>query len=187
MVDRDVGALTAAGLGMPVFRDIPGRAMARAAIVLAMFGVLIIAALACMLCVTIVARKLLGWQVNGDYELVQLAAALSVSMLFPWCHLTGGHVIVDLATARLPGRANLALDRIGSALLGVMALLLAWRTGVLAEQSMAQGAFSPILTLPVWLAQALMLPGLLLTAAIGFYLAIAPQAMSTRNRMAEPG
>ncbi len=176
----------AARHGAPMFGDALGRGMAGAATAMAIGGVAIIAGLAVMLCVTIVARKLLGWQVNGDYEIVQLAAALSVSMLFPWCHLTGGHVIVDLATARLPARVNLGLDRIGSFLLAAMCLLLAWRTGVLAELSLSQGAFTPILSLPVWLAQAAMLPGLLLSAAIGLYLALAPRAMMDRNRIAEP-
>lgn len=177
------GDSPAAVHAMPVFGDAAGRLLARASIVLAVAGVAIICALAIMLCITIVARKLLGWQVNGDYELVQIFAAISVSMLFPWCHLTGGNVIVDLVTSGLPARVNLRLDRIGSLLIGAMALLLAWRTAVLAEQTRDQGAITPILAWPVWLPQALMLPGLVLTGCIGFYLALSPRAMIERARM----
>jgi len=62
-----------------------------------------------------------------------------------------------------------------------MAALLAWRTGVLAVGSHASGAFSPLLTWPVWLFQALMVPGLTLTALCGFYVALAPGSMTARE------
>lgn len=182
--DPHPGGLSAAGLGMPQFPDAFGRALGRTSLVLAVLGVLIICALACMLCVTIVARKLLGWQVTGDHELVQIFAAVSMSMLFPWCHLNGGNVIVDLLTSGLPRRVNRGLDRIGSLLLGVMALILAWRTGLLVEQTLARGTFTPLLAWPVWVPQALMIPGLLLTGVVGVYLAFAPRALLARDEAA---
>jgi TRAP-type C4-dicarboxylate transport system permease small subunit len=177
----DAGGLSAVGLGMPPFADPFGRVLGRTSLVLAIVGVLIICGLAAMLCVTIVARKLLGWQVTGDHELVQISAAVSMSMLFPWCHMTGGNVIVDLLTAGLPRHVNRALDRIGSLLLGVMALVLAWRTGLLVEQTLARGTFTPLLAWPVWIPQALMIPGLLLTFVIGVYLAVVPRAIQLRD------
>jgi TRAP-type C4-dicarboxylate transport system permease small subunit len=180
----DLGGLTATDLGMPPFADALGRALGRISMVMAIVGVLIICGLAGMLCITIVARKLLGWQVTGDHEIVQILAAVSVSMLFPWCHLTGGNVIVDLLTSGLPRRANRALDRIGSLLLGLMALVLAWRTGLLVEQTIARGTFTPLLALPVWIPQAMMIPGLLLTAVVGVYLALSPRAIDTRDASA---
>ena len=175
-----------ADFGAPVFRDAFGRGLARVSMILAVVGVVIISGLACMLCVTIVARKLLGWQVTGDYELVQVFAAVSLSMLFPWCHLTGGNVIVDLLTSRLPQSVNIVLDRIGSLLLGLFALLLAWRTGVLVEQTYARGSFTPLLAWPIWMPQALMIPGLIVTGVVGCYLALAPQALADRDSGMEP-
>lgn len=177
----DAGGLSAVGLGIPPFADPFGRLLGRTSLVLAIVGVLIICGLAAMLCVTIFARKLLGWQVTGDHELVQIFAAVSMSMLFPWCHLTGGNVIVDLLTTGLPRHVNRALDRIGSLLLGLMALVLAWRTGVLVDQTMSRGTFTPLLALPVWVPQALMIPGLLLTFVVGAYLALAPRALQLRD------
>ncbi len=179
--DQNPGGLSAAGLGMPPFPDAVGRVLGRVSLFLAVIGVLVICALACMLCVTIVARKLLGWQVTGDHELVQIFAAVSMSMLFPWCHLAGGNVIVDLLTSRLPAGVNRALDRVGSLLLGAMALILAWRTGLLVEQTHARGTFTPLLALPVWVPQALMIPGLLLTGIVGIYLALAPRSLQVRD------
>lgn len=178
------GGLSAASLGMPPFEDAFGRALGRTTMVLAILGVLLICLLACMLCVTILARKLLGWQVTGDYEIVQITAAVSMSLLFPWCHLTGGNVIVDLLTNGLPRPVNRVLDRIGSLLLGAMALILAWRTSSLVGQSYGHGGFTPLLAVPLWIPQLMMIPGLLLTSLVGVYLAVGPRALQVRDESA---
>lgn len=167
-----------------VFSGAVGRALEAASRVLAIVGVLVICGLAMLLCVTIVGRKLFSWQVMGDHELVQIFAAVSVSMLFPWCHITGGNVIVDLLSTRFPAALNRWLDRIGSLLLGCVALLLAWRTGLLAEQSYARGSFTPLLAWPIWVPQMLMIPGLVLTGIVGLHLAFAPGALAERDAAA---
>lgn len=165
----------------PRYADPLGRMLVSLARGLAVLGIAIIAGLAVMLVVTIVARKLLGWQVTGDHEIVRMFAAVSMSLVFPWCHMTAGNITVDLLTSALPRGTTRALDRIGSVLLGGMAALLAWRTGVLAVGSHASGAFSPLLAWPVWLFQALMVPGLTLTALCGVYVALAPGSMAARE------
>lgn len=164
----------------PLFRDPMGRLLVRLSWALAVGGVLVLTGLAVMLIVTIVARKLFGWQVSGDHEIVRMFAAVSVPLLFPWCHIVGGNIVVDLLTTRFPAAANRVLDQIGSVLLALVMLLLAWRTGVLAAESHASGAFSPLLAWPVWLFQVLMLPGLVLTAINGLYLGLMPGAMDAR-------
>jgi TRAP-type C4-dicarboxylate transport system permease small subunit len=161
------------------------RMLYRLSLAAAIVGGLIVVGLAVMLVVSIASRKLFLWQVSGDYEIVEMASALAVSLLFPWCQVAGGNVAVDLLTARLPGRWNAALDRIGSALLGAVILVLVWRTGVLALSTLKIGAFSATLAWPVWIWQALMLPGLLLTAANAFFTALVPGALATRNALAD--
>ncbi|WP_198289610.1 TRAP transporter small permease [Paracoccus sp. N5] len=146
-----------------------------------MGGVLTLCGLALMLTFTIVVRKLFSWQVNGDNEIVRMFAAFSITALFPWCQLTGSNIVVDLLTSGLPARKNRILDQIGSLLLGAVLLVLTWRTGLLVLESRASGAFSPLLAWPVWMFQALMLPGLLLTAINGFYLGLSPRAMTLRT------
>ena len=49
---------------------------------------------------------------------------------------------------------------------------------------MAHGTFTPLLAWPVWIPQALMLPGLLLTTVVGVYLALAPRALQVRDESA---
>lgn len=166
----------------PQFQDSLGRTLVSTSRLMALSGGVILVGLAVMLTVTIAARKLFAWQVAGDHEIVRMFAAVSVSMLFPWCQITGANIVVDLLTSRLSGRAARRLDQIGALALGAVALLLTWRTGALMLESKASGSFSPLLAWPVWIFQALMLPGLLLTGVCGLYLALAPGAMQARTR-----
>ncbi len=137
----------------------------------ALLGGLMLCGLAIMLVVTIVSRKLFFWQVNGDYEIVQMLGALATSLLFPWCHLTSGNIAVDIFTDNLPRAARNFLEGLGSLLLAVLAALLAWRTGVLAVENEASGLISAVLGWPVWMFQASLIPGLFLTAFVAVYVA----------------
>lgn len=151
-----------------------GQALTRLSWLLAILGSLTVAGLALMLVTSIVARKLLGWQVTGDYELVRMFGAVAVSLMLPWCAVSGGHVVVDLFTNALPGWAKGLLDRLGFVLLAAMAGLLAWRTGVLVATSMASHVFSPMLAWPLWIFQAAMLPGLVLSGLNALFVALFP-------------
>lgn len=132
----------------------------------AISGGLLLCGLAIMLVVTIVGRKLFAWQVNGDYEIVQMFGAVATSLLFPWCQITMGNIAVDIFTARLPDVMQSGLDRLGALFLAVLASLMAWRTGILAIQSEESGSISAVLGWPVWLFQAMIVPGLLLMAIV---------------------
>jgi TRAP-type C4-dicarboxylate transport system permease small subunit len=122
-----------------------------------------------MLVVTIVSRKLFAWQVPGDVELVQMGAAFAAAPFFAWCHLVRGEVKVDFATNHLPKKWIAGLDALGSVLVGLFGSVLAWRTAVLAIGTVKGGEMSAILGWPVWVAQALMVPGLALLGLVGFY------------------
>jgi len=166
----------------PMFSDPLGRWLFTISKVVAVLGGMILVALSVMLCVTIFSRKVFLWQVNGDYELVQMLGALAGSLLFPWCAIVGGNVVVDLLTSGLPVSVTRVLDRIGSFLLAIMAFLLAWRTGVFAINSHDSGAISAMLSWPLWIWQMLMVPSLALTGVIALYLAVSPRGLAERDR-----
>lgn len=174
-------------MNIPAFTDPVGRFLGRTSWVLAILGALIITGLAVLLVVTIFARKMLGWQVTGDHELVRMFGAAGVSMMLPWCHLVGGNVVVDLLTVGLPKSVRDLMDRFGSVLLAAVMLLLAWRTGLLAQGSQAAGSFSPMLAWPVWIFQVAMIPGLLLTGINALYVAVAPGALAAREQQTAEG
>jgi TRAP-type C4-dicarboxylate transport system permease small subunit len=148
-----------------------GRALLAITKVVAIAGGLVFVALVGMEIVSIVGRKLFSAPVPGDVEILQMCAAFASATFFAYCHLIGGDVKVDFFTHNIkPHRAAL-LDAFGSLLVGAFGALLAWRTGAGALVLKEVGETSAILGWPVWLAQALMVPGFILLALAGFYLA----------------
>jgi TRAP-type C4-dicarboxylate transport system permease small subunit len=137
-------------------------------------GGLIFIALVLMSVVSIVGRKLFGAPVPGDVEVLQMAAAFASATFFAYCHLMHGDVKVDFFTANMTSGRRLLLDSAGSLLIGLIGALLAWRTGVGALSLKEAGESSAVLDVPVWIAQALMVPSFVLLALAGFYMCLQP-------------
>jgi TRAP-type mannitol/chloroaromatic compound transport system permease small subunit len=136
----------------------------------AIAGGLVFVALVVMSLVSIVGRKLFALPVPGDVEMLQMCAAFASSAFFAYCHLVGGDVKVDFFTHNMAPRKVALLDAFGSLLVGLFGTLIAWRTAVGALAVHEVGETSAVLGVPIWIAQALMVPGFLLLAAAGFYL-----------------
>ena len=122
--------------------------------------------------VSIVGRKVASAPVPGDVELLQLCAAFASASFFAWCHLNHGDVKVDFFTNRLGPRAIATLDALGSLLVGLFGALIAWRSLVGALSVKEAGEITAILGWPVWIGQMLMIPGFVLLALTGFYMAV---------------
>ncbi len=138
----------------------------------AVSGGLVFVVLVAMSIVSIVGRKLISTPVPGDVEVLQMAAAAACAAFFAYCHLTNCDVKVDFFTAKLSPAAIHRLDAFGSLLFGLVGALLAWRSaeGVLTVR--ASEETSMILGWPLWIAQALMVPGLALMGLAGFYMVV---------------
>lgn len=136
----------------------------------AVIGGLVFVALVAMSIVSITGRKLFSAPVPGDVEVLQMSAAVASACFFAYCHLAGGDVKVDFFTHHLSAAKVAALDAFGSLLVGLFGALLAWRTAAGALGVKEAGETSAILDWPVWVAQALMVPGFALLAAAGFYM-----------------
>jgi TRAP-type mannitol/chloroaromatic compound transport system permease small subunit len=148
-----------------------GRALLRVTKVVAIAGGLVFVALVAMEIVSIVGRKLFSAPVPGDVEILQMGAAFASATFFAYCHLIGGDVKVDFFTHDVKPHRVALLDAFGSLLVAIFGVLLAWRTAAGALVLKEVGETSAILGWPVWLAQALMVPGFALLALAGFYLA----------------
>jgi TRAP-type C4-dicarboxylate transport system permease small subunit len=159
-----------------------GRALAAAARQLAIGGGLVFVGLVAMSIVSIVGRKLFSWPVPGDVEVLQMCAAFASSTFFAWCHLVNGDVKVDFFTHKLPPHVVAVMDAIGSLLVGLFGALLAWRTAAGALSVREVGETSAVLGWPVWLAQALMVPGFALLAAAGLYMSVQRLRLAMRDR-----
>ena len=99
-----------------------------------------------------------------------MVAAGAIASFFAHCHLQGGDVKVDFFTQNAPPRRLLLMEAAGSLLVGLFGVLLAWRTAAGAMSLHEVGESSPILAWPMWLAQAAVVPGMVLLALSGFYM-----------------
>lgn len=147
-----------------------GRMLLATAKAFALAGGVIFVGLVIMSIVSIVGRKLFSAPVPGDVEVLQMFAAFASASFFAYCHLIRGDVKVDFFTANLGSTKRHFLDAAGSLLVGLVATMLTWRTWVGALSLREAGVSSAILEIPVWIAQALMVPSLLLLALAGFYM-----------------
>ena len=148
-----------------------GRMLLATAKWFAFTGGVIFTGLVVMSIVSIVGRKLFNAPVPGDVEVLQMCAAFASASFFAYCHLMRGEVKVDFFTAHIASTKRQFLDAIGSLLVALVGALLAWRTGVGAISLREGGESSAILEVPVWIAQALMVPSFILLALAGVYMA----------------
>jgi TRAP-type C4-dicarboxylate transport system permease small subunit len=148
-----------------------GLALRKVSQAAAMAGGLVFVALVIMSIVSIVGRKIAATPVPGDVELLQLCAAFASSAFFAHCHLNSGDVKVDFFTHNLPARVVHRLDAFGSLLVGLFGGLIAWRTFIGALGLKEAGETTAILGWPVWVGQMLMVPGFVLLALAGLYMA----------------
>ena len=148
-----------------------GHALLRLAKLAAIAGGLVFVALVAMSIVSIVGRKIASAPVPGDVELLQVCSAFASAAFFAYCHLNAGDVKVDFFTHNMaPSKVHL-MDAIGSLLVGLFGALIAWRAGAGALSVRESGETTMILGWPLWIGQLLMVPGFVLLAAAGFYMA----------------
>jgi TRAP-type C4-dicarboxylate transport system permease small subunit len=104
--------------------------MERMARGLAYFGGFLLAAVAGMVCVSIIGRALDGFglsPIKGDYELVEAGCAIAVFAFLPWCQLKRGHVAVDIVVQNMHPRVKAFSGLVGDILLAVVAYVILWR------------------------------------------------------------
>ncbi len=135
-------------------------------------GGLVFVAIVGMSIVSIVGRKLFSMPVPGDFELVEMGSAVGASYFFAYCHLNRGDVKVDFFTQHWSAAKVMSLDAIGSLLIGLFASVIAWRTTVGAISPREVGESSAILDWPMWIVRLAMVPGFVLMALAGFYMAV---------------
>jgi TRAP-type C4-dicarboxylate transport system permease small subunit len=134
----------------------------------AFVGGAVLTALALMSVWSIGGRWLFSRPLQGDYELVQMGCAIFVASCLPYCQLKYGNIIIDFFTVNAGLRTQARLDAVGALLLGLVMLLVAWRTGVGLISIRASNETTTILGLPTWWTYAGMLPGIALTSIVAF-------------------
>lgn len=119
--------------------------------------------------VSIVGRKLGFGSVNGDIELMQAGTAVAAATFLPYCTLLGEHLKVDFFTEGMREQLKLRIDGIADLLLAMVAALLTWRTALAALSSFESGEVTPLVSLPVWIPIAALVPSLAMTSLCAAY------------------
>lgn len=128
---------------------------------MAWFGAVVLSIIALMSVASIIGRALSGFglgPVPGDFELVEAGTALAVFCFLPWCHLKGGHAVVDMLWNSYPPALRRALTLLADALMFVVWVLLVWRMGLAMSEYRHNAEVSFILQMPVWWGYAASMP-----------------------------
>lgn len=107
--------------------DPVGRVLYTIARWLAVFGGIILCAMAVLTTVSVTGRSLLDNPISGDFELVAIGTGLAVFAFLPWCQMTRGNVLVDFFMSAAPPRAQIFTDIVGGIFYLAIATLLTWR------------------------------------------------------------
>lgn len=135
----------ASGEGGQAVREGPLAAFTRP---LAVAGGFLMLAVAATVTVNVLLRWLFNTAVSGDIELVQIGTAVAVFAFLPLCQSRRGNIVVDSFTAGLPPRVRNGLDALWDIVYVAMALIIAWRLGVGAWDTIRSNTVSMMLGLP---------------------------------------
>ncbi|MCL4766621.1 MAG: TRAP transporter small permease [Hyphomicrobiaceae bacterium] len=130
---------------------------------LALAGGIVILAAALLVCVSVSLRWTTSNSIPGDFELVQIAVALSAFAFLPYCQLRQGNIAVGTFTAFLPEAARSALDALWNLIYALTAAFIAWRLAIGASETIANGTTTMVSGLPIgWAIAAVAVMALLL-------------------------
>jgi TRAP-type C4-dicarboxylate transport system permease small subunit len=121
---------------------------------------------------SVAGRALLGTPVPGDFELVQVACGISIAAFLPYCQLRRGHIIVDFFTVRASRRVQGRLDALGALTFAAVMALLCWRTAEGMLTVRASREVSMIVSFPIWIGYAAIVPSLALATLVGLATAV---------------
>lgn len=130
--------------------DAIGRLLGGVTRAFAVAGGVLLLAMTLITVASVVGRTLFARPVPGDFELIELGAAVAVFAFLPYCQLCGGNVIVDFFTAQAGRRARALMDAFGALLYAAIAALLLWRLAHGGLDMRAVGDETMVLAVPVW-------------------------------------
>lgn len=131
---------------------------------IAIAGGLLSLCTAVLVVVSVTGRKFFNTPVNGDFEMVQMATAVSIFSFLPYCQARRGNIVVDTFLNWLPGRAINIIDAVWDVVYAGMMGLIGYcmMAGVL--EHYRSGQTTMLLQIIVW-------PALALCATLALFLA----------------
>ncbi|MBO6784148.1 MAG: TRAP transporter small permease [Alphaproteobacteria bacterium] len=107
--------------------DPVGRVLYSIAKWLAVFGGVVLSAMAVLTTVSVIGRSAFLSPIPGDFEIVAIGTGVAVFAFLPWCQMVRGNVIVDFFMSATPPRARIFADIVGGLVYLAIAVILTWR------------------------------------------------------------
>lgn len=126
------------------------RALVRACTWLAIAGGVVMIAFLVASVASIVGRAFFGAPLVGDFELTERGTAIAVFAMLPYCHLRGGHVVVDMFVGMFPSGIRRALAVTSELLFATVAGLMTWRLALGGINQYQFNDMSMMLQIPTW-------------------------------------
>ncbi len=115
--------------------------------------------------VSVIGRKLFDQGVPGDFEFVQMGAAVSVFFFLPACQARRGNIMVDTFTGWMSDTLRNRVDAFWDVIYGLMMAFLGGCMVMGTTEAMRSHLSTMVLQLPVW-------PALMLSTLLLFFLAV---------------
>ncbi len=147
--------------------------------IFAAIGGIILACLTLLTVTNVIGRALFNTPISGNFELVELGCAISVSAFLPYCQIQEGNVIVDIVTAKAPQWLIRFLGAVGDLLFMAISILICWRLFYGCLDSRESMEVTMVLGIPVWWAMPPMI--------VSFALLTLTCGMTMLNRIFAPG
>jgi TRAP-type C4-dicarboxylate transport system permease small subunit len=152
---------------------------------LAFCGGLLGLGLALLVSVSVSLRALMGEGITGDFELVQIMAAIVAFACFPLCVAVRGNFAIVSFTSYLLQRFNQRLDALWDLVLAVIFAIIAWRLVIGASDQFKSGTTLMMSGISIWWAVALCAALAFVTSVTALILALRAVCV-TRKILALP-
>jgi TRAP-type C4-dicarboxylate transport system permease small subunit len=156
----------------------PDRPLARVSFIerlsgtIAVLGGALLLAMAALVVVSVVGRRFFNSPINGDFELVSMAAAIAVFTFLPYTQARRGNIFVDTFTNWLPAGTNRLIDAFWNLVYAAMMGVLAASLVDGAYEHYRTGQTTMLLQLAIWPAIALSAALMILLTCVALTTAI---------------
>ncbi|NQV56739.1 MAG: TRAP transporter small permease, partial [Rhodospirillales bacterium] len=131
--------------------DKVGRVLFTLARALALFGGVVIGAMAIMTTISIFGRAFLSSPIPGDIELIEIGTGTAVFAFLPYCQMMRGNIIVDFFLTSAPYRVKSFFDFIGGVMFLIIGCLLNWRMVYGGIDMYQYAETTGVLAIPRWI------------------------------------
>ena len=162
--------------------DPVGRVLFQISRAFAIFGGLVLCAMALLTTISVIGRSTISMPVTGDFELIAIGTGVAVFAFLPYCQLIRENVIVDIFMSKTPFRARTICDFIGNFFYVVIIVLMLWRLPLGGIDLYNNDQMTLVLEVPQWWTFPLAIVCLILLLFVNIYTTVRSYREVRENR-----